>query len=352
MGEWWKRVLGIGVATLLTAAGLVAWSPAHACACGAFLLPEGEQVRVSTENAIIGWDGEEERIVLSLDVEAGTNDAALLIPTPSPASVKVADPSSFREVERFTAPTVREYDLWWPEWLVREDLSESAPVAQPPEREVPIAGVDVRVVDAADAGGLEDWMTEHDYVMGDDVAAALVPYIQQGWHFLLVRLDVDSLTGRLAPLDISFETNQLIYPTRLSIAGGPVMIRTYVFAEHRMERADSMGGHLQWAGPVDQTDFTGQLLVDLARQHGFLTAWEQYFPDPRNQVDGDMVFAAASVDAPFERVYTEVTRHEILGAPAGPTLVFGGLITVGLGGGILSMVNRRRRSAAGSMRRA
>src|SRR5699024_6908483 len=101
----------------------------------------------------------------------------------------------------------------------------------------------------------------------DDVAEALVPYIQQGWHFLLVKLDAETLSGRLQPLDIRFETNQLVYLTRLSVAGGPVLITTYVFADHRMERTDSMGGTLTWAGPVQQTDFASQSLVELANDH-------------------------------------------------------------------------------------
>ena len=336
--------MGGALAALIASGALVVATPAEACACGAFLLPEDEGVSVSSETAIISWDGQEERIILSLDVESPTDDAALLIPTPSPATVEIAGGAVFDEVAQFTAPRVREVDLWWPEWLIREDLRNegvSLSKAEAPPL-VPVEEIEVEVLDASDAGALEEWMSSNGFVMRDDVAGAIVPYIQQDWHFVLVKLQADSLTGRLQPLDIRFDTNQVVYPMRLSVAGGPVRVSTYIFAEHRMERTDSMGGKLTWAGPVTQTDFTNQALVDLAQEYPYLTSWEQHFPDPRNQVDGDLVFAAGSVDTPVEQVYTEVIRHEIFGAPAGPTLVFGGLIIIGFGGGIVSMVRRKR----------
>ncbi len=348
MGVWLRRLAGTTAATIVASTALVLSTPAQACACGAFLLPEDAEVEVSDESAVISWDGEEERILLSLDVDAPGDDAALLIPTPSPATVDVAEPGMFEEVAEFTAPRVREVDLWWPEWLVREDLGNEGIVREegPAPAPAPLEGIDAHVIDAADAGKLETWLEKNDYVIRDDVASALVPYAQQDWHFLLVKLEADALSGRMQPLDIRFETNQLVYPTRLSVAGGPVRIRTYVFAEHRMERSDSMGGQLTWAGPVAQTDFAEQTLVDLAGEHAFLSAWEQFFSDPRNQIDGDMVFAASSTDTPYEQVYTEVVRHEIFGAPAGPTLVFGALIIVGFGGGIYSRVRRNHRHRA------
>src|SRR5699024_11052978 len=153
----------------------------------------------SNESAIISWDGEEQRIIMSLDVDSPTSDAALLIPTPAPATVEIAQDSAFAELAEFTSPRVREVDLWWPEWLVREDLdNDGVSIASgPPPPPVPIGGAEVDVIDASDAGRLESWLSKNDYVMRDDVAEALVPYIQQGWHFLLVKLDAESLSGRL-----------------------------------------------------------------------------------------------------------------------------------------------------------
>lgn len=350
MRVWRRGLLGPISAAIVAAGALALSTPAQACACGAFLSPDDADVEqdvdieVPAESAIISWDGETERIILSLDVETPADGAALLIPTPAPATVELGRAGVFEEMEEFTAPRVREVDLWWPEWLVREDLGGPSPseAREPAPVAAPVEEVSAEVLPASDADGLEDWLSTNGYVMRDEVAAALVPYIQQDWHFILLKIEADALTGRLQPLDIRFETNQLIYPTRLSVVGGPVQIRTYVFAEHRMERSDSMGGDLLWAGPVSPTDFTHQTLVELGATNGFLTAWEQSFADPRNQIDGDMVFAAGSADTAYERVHSDVRRHELFGAPAGPTLVFGGLVLVGVAGVTVSIVRRRQ----------
>jgi len=346
---------GVALVAALTALTVsVLALPAQACACGALLLPGEQEATVTGESAIVAWDGQEERIILSIDVHSGAESAALLIPTPSPAAVSLADPGSLAEVTEFTAPLVREVDQWWPEWLTREDHTEvgERDLAYRPRPLVPLEGLDVDVVPAADAGELEAWLDANDYVLRDDIVEALTPYIQQEWHFVLIRLDAEDFDGRLQPLDIRFASNQLVYPMRLSVAGGPLHVRTFVFADHRMERADSMGGELTWAGPVRPSDFVNKTLVDIAAGHQYLTAWEQTFTSPRNQVDGDMIFAAASTDAPFERVYTRVNSRQLLGAPAGPTLVFGGLILVGFGGGVISMTRRRRDREANSDWRA
>src|SRR5699024_7200177 len=129
---------------------------------------------------------------------------------PISATVDVAEPGMFEEVAEFTAPRVREVDLWWPEWLVREDLDNEGIVREegPAPAPAPLEGIDAHVIDAADAGKLETWLEKNDYVIRDDVASALVPYAQQDWHFLLVKLEADALSGRMQPLDIRFETNQ------------------------------------------------------------------------------------------------------------------------------------------------
>lgn len=349
MGRWWKRVRrSVGV-VVFALGGLVA-VPAHACACGTLLLPDGERAVVRGETAILTWDGQTQRIVLSLDVESEATEAALLIPTPGPGTVEILDEDLTSELAHLSAPRVEQVDLWWPEWLSREDLDNDGVSPDLPAVPEPIRleGVEVETLEAADAAGLEGWLQKHDYLMRDDVAEALTPYIQQEWHFVLIRLAPESLDGRLRSIDISFESKQLVYPMRLGVAGGPVEVRTYVFAEHRMERADAMRGTLTWAGEVRQTDFTRGPLVEIAKEYPFLTVWEERFSDPRNQIDGDMVFAAASQDLPFQQVYTEVNRKDLFGMPAGPTLIFGGLIIIGFGGGIVSRVRRQRRWRRGA----
>lgn len=106
-------LVALGVSAAILSAGV----PAQACACGGFLLSEEESVTVSAEFAAIGWDGETERIVLSFGAKTNATDMALLIPTPSPATVSLVDAGLFDELEDFTAPRYERVDQWWPSWF-------------------------------------------------------------------------------------------------------------------------------------------------------------------------------------------------------------------------------------------
>lgn len=340
-----RRFAAAAISAAIVSATLVVAAPAQACACGAFLVSPDEEVAVDSEAAIIGWDGTTERIIVSIGVESEAPDLALLIPTPSPATVSVAEPGLFDELDSFTEPRIEHVNQWWPEWVsgAGGDDLVGAPAVSVVET-VDLGDMTADVLQATDADALAQWLQSNDYVMRDDIASALVPYIQQDWYYVAVKLAAEDFSGELQPLDISFEANQLVYPMRLSATSPrPIEMRTYVFAEHRMERTDPMGGEMRWAGPVAPTDFVDQTLVEMAGEHGFLTAWQEYYAMPSEQIVADMSFAASSTDESFELVRTVVHEKLIFGAPAGPTLVFGALILIGAAGATVSRVRRRQR---------
>ncbi len=339
----------VGAGALLAALSLTA-VPAEACACGALLGPEGADVDVEAEQAAIAWDGETERIVLSVNALTDTSHAALLIPTPSKATVGEASPALFDELARLTSPEVETVTQWWPDFL--NPIETKKAVEHPIEvlDQVDVGPVESTVLAATDADGLADWLSENEVVMSDDLAAALVPYIQEKWYYVVLRLDAEDgpINGSLPPVSLTFDSNQLIYPMRLSAsANDSQLVRTYTFAEHRMERSDSSeDSHVLWAGPVAPTDFVDQSAVEFAQIGGFLTASQHYIDSPAS-ISADFTFAAASEDAEYSGVTTVIDHKVIFGAPAGPTLVFGGLILIGAGGAIWSYRSRRKRLRLG-----
>lgn len=345
------RIAALVGAGAMVAALLMTALPAEACACGALLGPDGAELEVAAEQAAIAWDGETERIVLSVDALTDTEHGALLIPTPSKATVDEASPALFDELERITQPQIERVSQWWPDFLHRIDVEE--PVARPVEvlDQVDLGPLDATVLAASDADQFADWLEKNDVVMADDVASALVPYIQEKWYYVVLKLDAQEgpISGTLPPVSMTFPSNQLIYPMRLSAtADDPQLVRTYTFAEHRMERADSTeDSQVLWAGHVRPTDFVDQTGVELAETGGFLTLSQHYIATP-SEIGADFTFAAASKDAEYRTVITEIDRKLIFGAPAGPTLVFGGLILVGVAGSVWSYRTRRRRLRVGA----
>lgn len=350
------RPLLLALATALVAAsGLVAMPAAQACACGGFVASDGEDVAASAEYAVLSWDGEQERVLLSMDALATSSDAALLIPTPAPAEAALADTSVFTELETLTAPEEIVDYQWWPDLGMGAGAGDAgaAPGADSGVTvldTLQLGDLEVSVLAASDADELADWLDEHDYVMQDSLADALMPYVSEGWYYLAIRLttDADSLTGALQPLDLTFASDQLIYPMRLSAAApDSQFVRTFVFSDHRMQRTDETAGAgdvtLRFAGEVSPTQVTSDALVSIASDRPYLTVLDQYFFDPGTQIVSDFTFAQAPSDSSYRQVNHEVRMREVLGIPAGPALTFIGMVVLLVVVLTVSGLARRRR---------
>lgn len=333
------RRLGLAVTTLVTALlatfGVLAAPAAQACACGGFVAEDGESVAARAEYAVLTWDGTTERVLLSMDALTESADAALLIPTPGPAEASLAEETVFSELDSLTAPEeVVEYQ-WWPDFGLAGSASDGAPGATATGVSVldvrQLGDLEVTVLSASDADELADWLEGHEYVMRDGLADALMPYVSEGWYYIAIRLttDAENLSGSLQPLDLTFESEQLIYPMRLSAAAtSDQFVRTFVFSDHKVERTDETAEagalDLRFAGEVSPTAVSTQALVEIASERPYLTVIDQYFDAPGEQVVSDFTFAQAPSDRPFRETEYSMRMREVLGMPAGPALTFVG----------------------------
>lgn len=347
-----RVVLVVVVTAVLSALGAVV-PAAHACACGAFVAPDGLEVEIDRERVVLAWDGETERMVLSVDALTEAADAALLIPTPAPAEAALADDDIFDELEALIAPELVVEYRWWPDSFgfgFGDEPDVAVPGSVTVIETTQLGPLEVAVLSAEDANQLTEWLNEHGYVMGDGVASALMPYVAEGWYYVAVRLttEAENLSGALQPIDLSFASEQLVYPMRLSAASADAQrVRTYVFADQQVQRTDETASStpvdLRFAGSVQATGFTSQALAEIATTSGYLTVFDQGFSEPDEQVISDFTFAAAATDTPFRETVTEVHMREIAGVPAGPVLTFAAMVVV-LGVVLtLSGLSRRRR---------
>ena len=69
--------------------------------------------QVSQETAIVSMAGRRETIDMRLSMRSVRSDAALIVPTPAPATVSAGDSALFDKYEAISAPRTETRRHWW-----------------------------------------------------------------------------------------------------------------------------------------------------------------------------------------------------------------------------------------------
>jgi hypothetical protein len=213
---------------------------------------------------------------------------------------------------------------------------------------------DVARLSATDPRALGDWLAGNGFRLPERLADGLRPYVEQRWEYVAVRLAPDgtaapgrvALGGTLDPLHITFASDRLVYPMRLSrLARVPQSLRLYVLAEHRVRTASAIGGDEPeplFAGRLkagDQDPAVRALMGGTA----YLTALDQRFPVP-SRIDGDHELVTAPKDTPYRRVEYTDKLLTVGGVPVWLPAVLGGALVVVAA--VVLVTRRVRRPAA------
>lgn len=380
-----RRARALAVVLLLAVSQLVAvaW-PAYACGCGAMVTDGEAELTVTHETSVVRWDGGTQDIVMQLSVAGDAPDAAWIMPVPGRAEVSLGERELFDELRAMTGPVHRTRHYFWPregDWPFSDRGDAMAGGA--PELEGADDGAAVEVISeerlgpfevarlaATDPEALETWLHDHGYALPDRLAEELTPYVEDGWEYVAIRLapgsdgdadgDTDGgagtvLGGDLDPLHLSFASDTVVYPMRLSrLATTAQELKLYVLADRRLEPASYLGGlppEVTFAGRVPSgelpagpvRDFAYGDLTDGAVENGdrFLTVVEQSFPWP-DRITGDHRLVPAGEDAEYREV---IYRDALLtwgGVPAWQVTAGG---TAVLAAAAVVVVLRRRSAA-------
>lgn len=346
------------VAAVVLAIGGSVVTPAWACACGGYL-PDAvsaaqQRARVAGETALVRHDGRREEIVLSMAVLGRSKKAAWIMPVPSQATVELGNEGLFGRLEYQTRPRYEYRKTYWP----FRDLGVmgSGDAAGAPQR----SGVDVRQqmrlgpfevarLGAASGTAVESWLTANGYLVPSGLAENVQPYVDERWELIAVKLAPEEAAGELSgatpPLRLSFASDRIVYPMRMSKAATTEQtVVVYVAAPFRVRPETlpdpAVQPELLYAGRPD----TGAEVPQLDSRTPYLTAFSVRYGDPA-RIANDFTFAKAPTDDEFRRVVV-VTRNEgwlttlaiLIGAP----LLFG----VGLAVLSLRLTRSRRRRGA------
>ena len=260
---------------------------------------------------------------MQLAMSANTGDTGLVVPTPAPATVTLGDPQLFVDlVESIEPEIVVEYD-WWGSFGYgtaggAPDGGSGAPVVL---SQVQLGPVQATTLAADDAAGLQLWLDENGYALPEAVSAQLEPYVADGWSFVALKLTSDEpFDGELDPIRFTFESDELVYPMRMSAAATTTQtVRLYVPGDHRSVitdgAGDSLGGSssVVWAGPVTHPA--------IAEFGSFMTVLELEFWDPASQITADLHIEQAPNDDSVGTTRVETQIVAVGGIPIGWIIV-------------------------------
>ncbi|MFI6582030.1 DUF2330 domain-containing protein [Embleya sp. NPDC050493] len=380
-GAWWDRVLRLVLAVVSIQVLMVA-QPAWACGCGAAVPAGGRTLTVGRETSVVRWDGRVEEIDMQLTVSGDAESAAWIMPVPSRASVTLGNSALFGELERVVAPVERVRHYFWPragDWPLSDDSGggDRSPRAgaAPGAGGVEVVGrerlgpFDVARLASDDPQALGSWLTQNGFHLPPALATALEPYVRQHWEYVAIRLAPEApagggvrpatLRGSLDPLHLSFASDRLVYPMRLSrLAKVPQHLRLYVVAAHRMQPRSDIGGatpNVLYAGKPDAARSAGagqspgiaDRLAPIDGKPAFLTAFDQNFPIPADIVD-DHELRPAARDNGYQRATYRDELLTVAGIPAWLLSVLGALVVL-LAAGLLwrRRITRRPPTAPG-----
>ena len=322
------RALCAVLALLLTGALTSLAAPAWACGCGAYI-PDRAGATVVDERALIAWDGSTEDILMSFGVSGGSERAAWVMPVPSAARVTLGDNAVFDDLAALTAPRIEYRDSWWPtfSWLTHGTAGAPEGAGGRPPGGVSVLATqrigpfEVTRLAGDSSAALAAWLGDHGFPQPATLDDNLAPYVEQGWEIVAIQLAADGtgpLTGTLQPLRLSFASDTVVYPMRLSRAATvPQSVELSVLAEHRMDpSAVPVAGTeptLRYAGRLDaQTAPTA--LAPYLTAGTFLTSWTDVIGRPA-RIDHDYVFTRADRDTTYQQViYRTRERGDLTGA--------------------------------------
>jgi hypothetical protein len=272
---------------------------------------------------------------------------------PTAATVKLGDGRLFNALQEFTKPSIRVEHVRMADGAVGSAALPGALPVTLLQRQA-LGPFDVSTLAATNASALGDWLAANGYQFPEALGTALKPYVDQHWLYVAVRLTPgkagEALTGALDPLQVTFQSDRIIYPMRLSaLARNPLPVFLYVLAEHRADNpaggVDAPRLRVQFAGWVDPAALPPDSpIAPLVPHRLFLTKFYAQLNDPASIKD-DWVFPLALNDEPYrdvevQYVYDAVSPFERLFLPAAIVVVVAALV--------LGIVVVRRRRAPGA----
>jgi Uncharacterized protein conserved in bacteria (DUF2330) len=314
--------------------------PLNACAPAP---PRDMVVEIASESAIIIWDEKNKtqhfirRATFATSAKGGAkvSDFGFLVPTPTRPKIVEAEDKAFDLLAEITAPKTETHSRPKGDGgcgcgsMARKEAYDAVPGASVHVlEENRVGNLDYKVLQAANAQALTDWLNERAYEIRPALTRWLEQYVTKGWIITAFKVAKDEKSEGAATKAVcmSFETDKPFFPYRepddMHEAKGKRLLRVFFIGEGKaygLHGASNWVGKIVWANRPTDEQWQGVLPKLNQPELDLSNWWLTEFEDPSSPRPGnnDVTFITKGSDQnPVERppiiIYTSSNSNGAL----------------------------------------
>jgi Uncharacterized protein conserved in bacteria (DUF2330) len=193
---------------------------------GMLVPPPDYMIYETEQKAAIFYDQGIEHLVIQIAFQGNAENFAWIVPTPAQPKIEKSSDSLFLKLDQLTRPEIEPM-------LERDAFSGSAQNSKEAGIKIletkKIDYYDITVLEAKDKDSLYKWLNDNGYQFPEEGRYVADEYIQKGWTFTAVKINNERLSdsvekqlasGHAIPLKLSFKTDQVVYPMKISSING------------------------------------------------------------------------------------------------------------------------------------
>ena len=258
-----------------------------------------------SHRSIVIYDEDNQKVGLipQISFRGRPEDFCIVVPTPTAPRLYTVSREVFHEAEQLTSSIRRERGTGC---LFSDDIlggaEEEAEFVEDIDiiSEQSVGIFDTVTLSATDPDALINWLVENNYNYQVQDKDIIDYYIQRGWVFTAIKIDISSEPGmseyyryNVNPLFFRYSANSLIYPIRLASinAGDRTDIVTYVLSDRKMTFP---GARIEYANRIDDKELEETLerypaFGGLLGRHRYLTKLRRTFSIMEMDMDIEIV---------------------------------------------------------------
>jgi len=215
------RIIYWAILTISVVAFLI--SPQLAAADGGVFPPPDFYLTETDQKAVIVHENNLETIILSVNFKGNPKNFGWVIPVPAKPEVNKSQDELFTALANLTKLATETAPNFGTLGLGEKEAATKPQVEIIETKE--IESYDISVVTSEDSNALAKWLSDNNYQVPDTASPILEDYIDNSWYFICIKINTAKLTtvgkeqlktGHATPLKIQFESDDIIYPLKLS----------------------------------------------------------------------------------------------------------------------------------------